>query len=121
MDKNKIANVDYHDYSQGDAATRSQFIQEFGDSFSNMGFAIVKNHGVTPELRARLFEVSKKWKGSSKSELHIYQEINTITDRTARRDINELVEVHELLIKHGTTKGAYYTFVGVEGNEDSKA
>lgn len=51
----------------------------------------------------------------------IYQEINTITDRTARRDITELVEVHQLLVKHGTTKGAYYTFVGVEGNEDSKA
>lgn len=61
MDKNKIANVDYLDYSQGDAATRAKFIQEFGDSFSNMGFAIVKNHGVTPELRARLFEVSKKF------------------------------------------------------------
>jgi ATP-dependent DNA helicase RecG len=51
----------------------------------------------------------------------IYQEINTITDRTARRDINELVEVHQLLVKHGTTKGAYYTFVGDEGNENSDA
>ena len=59
MDKNKIANVDYHDYSQGTEESRQRFIQEFGDSFSNMGFAIVKNHGVTPELRARLMEVSK--------------------------------------------------------------
>lgn len=49
----------------------------------------------------------------------IYQEINTITDRTARRDINELVEVHRLLIKHGTTKGAYYTFVGADPVEQT--
>ena len=30
-------------------------------AFSNMGFAIVKNHGVTAELRAKLFEVSKRF------------------------------------------------------------
>ncbi|MGB1102328.1 MAG: isopenicillin N synthase family dioxygenase [Crocinitomicaceae bacterium] len=59
MSKNSIAHVDYLDYSQGDDATRQKFIQEFGDSFSNMGFAIVKNHGVTEELRNKLFEVSK--------------------------------------------------------------
>ena len=58
MSKNAIAHVDYLDYSQGDAATRQKFIEEFGDSFSNMGFAIVKNHGVTEELRTKLFEVS---------------------------------------------------------------
>ena len=61
MDKNKIANVDYLDYSEGTAETRANFIKEFGDSFSNMGFAIVKNHGVTAELRTKLFEVSKKF------------------------------------------------------------
>jgi len=61
MNKNKIAHVDYLDYSQGDDQTRAKFIKEFGDSFSNMGFAIVKNHGVTEELRAKLFEVSKKF------------------------------------------------------------
>lgn len=61
MDKNKIAHVDYLDYSQGSPEVRAKFIKNFGDSFSNMGFAIVKNHGVTAELRAQLFEVSKKF------------------------------------------------------------
>jgi len=61
MSKNKIAHVDYLNYSQGDQETREKFIKEFGDSFSNMGFAIVKNHGVTAELRSRLFEVSKQF------------------------------------------------------------
>lgn len=59
MDKNKIAVVDYHDYTSGDPTKRENFIKEFGDSFSNMGFAIVKNHGVSEELKAKLFEVSK--------------------------------------------------------------
>ncbi len=61
MDKNQIAHVDYLDYSQGDAQRRQAFVQTFGDSFSNMGFAIVKNHGVSAELRAKLFEVSKQF------------------------------------------------------------
>ena len=59
MDKNKIAVVDYNDYTSGDSQKRKDFIQEFGDSFSNMGFAIVRNHGVSEQLKARLFEVSK--------------------------------------------------------------
>jgi len=59
MDKNKIAVVDYHDYTSGDPEKRENFIQEFGDSFSNMGFAIVRNHGVSEELKSKLFEVSK--------------------------------------------------------------
>lgn len=61
MYKNQIAHVDYLDYSHGDAETRQAFVQTFGDSFSNMGFAIVKNHGVSAELRAKLFEVSKRF------------------------------------------------------------
>ncbi len=61
MDKSKIAVVDYHDYISEDSTLRSQFIKEFGDSFSNMGFAIVKNHGVTKELKDKLFSVSKQF------------------------------------------------------------
>lgn len=59
MDKNKIAVVDYNDYTSVNETKRTNFIQEFGNSFSNMGFAIVKNHGVSKELKDRLFEVSK--------------------------------------------------------------
>ena len=57
--KNKIAVVDYNNYASGDETKRLNFIQEFGDSFSNMGFAIVRNHGVTKELKDKLFAVSK--------------------------------------------------------------
>lgn len=59
MDKNTIAVVDYKDYISGEPGKRAQFIKDFGDSFSNMGFAIVRNHGVSEALKARLFEVSK--------------------------------------------------------------
>lgn len=54
--KNEIATVDYNDFL--DKSTRKNFIKSFGDSFSNMGFAIVENHGVTADLRERLYKAS---------------------------------------------------------------
>lgn len=59
MNKNEIAVVDYNDYTSGDSTKRENFINSFGDSFSNMGFAIVRNHGVTSELKAKLMATSK--------------------------------------------------------------
>ncbi len=37
-----------------------------------------------------------------------YRELTNMTDRTIRRDLIELIE-HEIIKKHGATKGAYYT------------
>lgn len=59
MNKNEIAEVDYNDYTSGDSTKRENFIKSFGDSFSNMGFAIVRNHGVTKELKVKLMATSK--------------------------------------------------------------
>jgi isopenicillin N synthase-like dioxygenase len=51
----EIAVVDYSDYVSKDQNKRNKFIKELGDSFSNIGFAIVKNHGVSKELRDHLY------------------------------------------------------------------
>jgi len=59
MNKNVIAVVDYRDYISENPKKREQFTQDFGDSFSNMGFAIVRNHGVTAELKEKLMTTSK--------------------------------------------------------------
>jgi isopenicillin N synthase-like dioxygenase len=59
--ENHIATVDFNDFISGDPDKKAAFVQEFGDSFCNMGFAIVKNHGVTPELREKLYSTSEKF------------------------------------------------------------
>ncbi len=61
MKRNSIARVDYLDFVSGDANRKEKFIQEFCDSFSNMGFAIVANHSVSANLRDELFRVSKEF------------------------------------------------------------
>ncbi|WP_103068396.1 isopenicillin N synthase family dioxygenase [Aquimarina sediminis] len=61
MDKNSIKRVDYLDFVSKDLDKRNQFIKDFGDSFSNMGFAIVANHGVSVELKKKLYETAKSF------------------------------------------------------------
>ncbi|MFK7798042.1 MAG: isopenicillin N synthase family dioxygenase [Aureispira sp.] len=54
-----VPTVDYHDFISGDSQKREQFIQDLGDAFSQIGFVIVRNHGVSEELRQELFDLSK--------------------------------------------------------------
>ncbi len=56
MSKNEIKRVDYLDFISGDVKRKEKFIKDFGDSFSNMGFAIVANHGVSPDLKSELYD-----------------------------------------------------------------
>ncbi len=75
MDKNKIAVVDYNDYVNGNEKERQQFIKDFGDSFSNMGFAIVRNHGVSKQLRKKLIEVSQEFFGLPTETKRQYEDV----------------------------------------------
>ncbi|GAB4413572.1 MAG: 2-oxoglutarate and iron-dependent oxygenase domain-containing protein [Bacteroidia bacterium] len=47
-----IPTVDLHDYLHGDSAAQARFVQQLGDSFSHIGFAIVDNHGIPGEVIA---------------------------------------------------------------------
>lgn len=74
MDKNTIKRVDYLDFISDDEQKRTQFIQDFGDSFSNMGFAIVANHGVSEALKTKLYKVAKKFFDLSDEEKKRYED-----------------------------------------------
>lgn len=61
MNKNQINRVDYNDFISGDPAKKKKFVQDFGDSFANMGFAIVANHGVSLGLKNELYDVIRRF------------------------------------------------------------
>lgn len=71
-----VPTVDYHDFISGDAQKRTQFIQNLGDAFSQIGFVIVKNHGVSEELRQELFQVSKKIFDQPQAVKQQYEDLN---------------------------------------------
>ncbi len=79
--KNHIARVDYNDFVSGDENKRAKFIKEFGDSFANMGFAIVANHGVTPELRDRLFDISIRFFEQDRDVKKQYEDLSNSGQR----------------------------------------
>jgi len=57
----EIKTVDYLDYVSGDPARKASFIKQLGDAFSEIGFAIVANHGVSEDLKSRLFDVVERY------------------------------------------------------------
>lgn len=71
-----VPTVDYHDFISGDAAKRSEFIQNLGDAFSQIGFVIVKNHGVSEELRQELFDISKEIFAQPQTVKQQYEDLN---------------------------------------------
>jgi len=77
--KNKIATVNYFDFL--DDSKRTSFIESFGNSFSTMGFAIIENHGVTEELRQRLYEVSIGFFNLPEEIKNKYEEISNAGQR----------------------------------------
>lgn len=71
-----VPTVDYHDFISGDAQKRTQFIQDLGDAFSQIGFVIVKNHGVSEELRQELFDISKTIFAQPQEVKQQYEDLN---------------------------------------------
>lgn len=61
MKEISIATVDYHDYISGDPLRKEAFIKKLGDSFAEIGFAIVANPGVSGELKDQLYDVMQRF------------------------------------------------------------
>lgn len=56
MSLSYIPTVDLNDYLSGDEAQKEAFVKSLGDSFSDIGFAIVANHGVPQELIGHAYD-----------------------------------------------------------------
>ncbi len=57
----EIPSVDLAEFTSGDPAKKEKFVQELGASFQNIGFVAVKNHGLSDELRNKLYEAVQKF------------------------------------------------------------
>ncbi len=61
MSLNHIPKVDLNDYIHGDEAAKAAFVKKLGDSFSQIGFAIVKNHGVPQEHIDKAYDAFQRF------------------------------------------------------------
>ena len=56
-----IPSLDLADFTSGDLALKNKFVQELGNAFNTIGFVAIKNHGLSDELREKLYEAVKKF------------------------------------------------------------
>ena len=61
ISKALIAEVNYHDFISNDPNKKLDFVANLGNSFTEIGFVLVSNHGVTKALRNDLFNASRKF------------------------------------------------------------
>ena len=59
--KAHIATVNYEDFVSGDPDRKLNFIAHLGNSLSEIGFILLRNHGITEALGNELFSASKKF------------------------------------------------------------
>ena len=57
----QIPSLDLADFLSGDPERKRKFTEELGTAYTNIGFVAIKNHGLTDELTAGLYEVNKKF------------------------------------------------------------
>jgi len=49
--------LDLHDFTQGEASKKHDFVQSLGDAYENIGFVAIKNHGLSEGLCSSLYQV----------------------------------------------------------------
>ncbi|MEE9438933.1 MAG: 2-oxoglutarate and iron-dependent oxygenase domain-containing protein [Saprospiraceae bacterium] len=81
MSNKEIKRVDYLDYISGDPKLKEKFIKDFGDSFANMGFAIVANHGVSQDLKDNLYDSMITFFNLPDEEKKKYEDVDNFGQR----------------------------------------
>jgi isopenicillin N synthase-like dioxygenase len=56
-----IPSLDLHHFTQGDASQKAKFVSDLGAAFNTIGFVAIKNHGLSEELRLKLYETIQKF------------------------------------------------------------
>lgn len=57
----QIPSLDLADFTSGDPERKSRFVQDLGQAYNQIGFAAIKNHGLSEELTEKLYAAVKKF------------------------------------------------------------
>lgn len=57
----QIPSLDLADFTSGDPDRKSRFVQELGQAYNQIGFAAIKNHGLSDDLTEKLYAAVKKF------------------------------------------------------------
>ncbi|MBX2968614.1 MAG: isopenicillin N synthase family oxygenase [Cyclobacteriaceae bacterium] len=57
----EVPSLDLADFTSGDEARKKKFVADLGAAYNNIGFVAIKNHYLTDDLSAKLYDVIKKF------------------------------------------------------------
>lgn len=57
----EVPSLDLADFTSGDEAKKKKFVADLGAAYNNIGFVAIKNHYLTDDLSAKLYDVIKKF------------------------------------------------------------
>jgi isopenicillin N synthase-like dioxygenase len=57
----QIPSLDLADFTSGDPVRKAKFVQELGQAYNQIGFAAIKNHGLSDDLTEKLYASVKKF------------------------------------------------------------
>ncbi len=57
----EVPSLDLADFTSGDAATKSKFVNDLGHAYQNIGFVAIKNHGLSDDLTKQLYDSVQKF------------------------------------------------------------
>jgi isopenicillin N synthase-like dioxygenase len=57
----QIPSLDLNDFSDHDPKLKAEFVAKLGQAFNNIGFVAIKNHGLSDDLREKLYEEIKRF------------------------------------------------------------
>jgi isopenicillin N synthase-like dioxygenase len=52
----EVPSLDLSDFTSGTADQKASFVEKLGEAYTNIGFVAIKNHGLSDELTAKLYE-----------------------------------------------------------------
>jgi isopenicillin N synthase-like dioxygenase len=58
---NEVPSLDLREFTAGDASQKDKFVADLGAAFTNIGFVAIKNHGLSDELRVKLYDSVQKF------------------------------------------------------------
>lgn len=58
---NEVPSLDLADYTSGDAEKKAKFVADLGSAFTNIGFVAIKNHGLSDDLRIKLYDAVQRF------------------------------------------------------------
>jgi isopenicillin N synthase-like dioxygenase len=57
----EVPSLDLSDYTSGDPDKKKKFVADLGAAFTNIGFVAIRNHGLSDELRIKLYDAVKRF------------------------------------------------------------